>query len=226
MRSVLLVDDDPVTQTAVSYSLPDGFTLLTASSIKAAEEIYSTNANIALVILDRMLPDGDGLNFCTRIRAQSPTNPIPIFFLSSKSSEMDKVSSLFAGGDDYITKPFSPLELKARIMSRLRLKTHLLRIGNLSLDLSSQKALLESEDKPETIELTRIEFKILSLLAGQGDRVVSRNEILEAVWGQNLSVTDRVIDTHISHLRKKLVRCQIEIEGLRSEGYRIKTGSS
>lgn len=216
-RLVFLIDDDEITHALVKGAIDQDLSLISAYSLAEANKLLDQDVKPEIVIIDRVLPDGDGLAICSKLRAHPQLKDVPIIFFSSQGGEMDKVGGLFAGADDYISKPVSPLELKARIQARLRAKSRLISVGKLSLDLTSHRVFLDGNE----IDLTRIEFKILVTLAENLDRVFSRDHLLSAVWGATSNVTDRVVDTHLSHLRKKLSGAGVKIEALRGEGYRL-----
>lgn len=220
MKQVLLIDDDQLIHSLVKGSIQNEYTLISCYSLAEAEKLLESSEPPSIILIDRMLPDGDGLSICARIRAIERTKSTPIIFLSGKDSEGDKVSGLFAGADDYVTKPFGPLELKARIQARLRSIPQKLFIAGLEIDLESQRVL--TIDQRKEIDLTRIEYKMLVTLAQSLNRVFNRNTLLDKVWGANCNISDRVVDTHLSHLRKKIAGTGIIIESLRGEGYRLR----
>lgn len=221
MGKILLIDDDPTTHAIVRSSVQGQAELLSTYNLKDAQKFLETESPPDLIIIDRMLPDGDGLNLCGYIKSSDRLQSIPILFLSSKDSESDKVTGLFAGADDYLAKPFGVLELKARIQARLRQSRKTLSVGDLVLDLSGHQAYKMANGKKERIDLTQIEFKLLSVFTQSIDRVYSREQILSKVWGDNCHLSDRVVDTHISHLRKKIGKSGVKLEALRGEGYRM-----
>lgn len=220
-RKILLLDDDRATHVIVKGVLDKGQVLISCFTLSEALTFLDQDELPALAIIDRMLPDGDGLTLCTKMRSEEHTKEIPIIFLSSKDSETDKVGGLFAGADDYICKPVGSLELKARILARLRSISKKIVAGGLSVDLASHRAYAEVDGIKQEIELTRIEFKVLVTLMQSPDRVFSRDRLLTDVWGPSSHVSDRVVDTHLSHLRKKLIGTGIKIDAIRGEGYRL-----
>lgn len=221
MRNVLLVDDDPIMHMTVNLALKAEFGVIECFNLSEARTVLMNRDDIALVILDRMLPDGDGLQLCQDIREDSRFGPIPIVFLSSLIQESDKVSGFFAGADDYVTKPFSGLELRARIQARLRNQMQNLLAGNLELDVSAHRAFMKQQSQKLPLDLTRTEFKLLTLLIQSLGQVLPREVLLTKVWGDALNVNDRVVDTHISHLRRKIKGSGLSLQCLRGEGYRL-----
>lgn len=224
MVNVLLVEDDPITKEIVTKSIGKFFSFICCSSIAEAQAILDQDQAISMVIVDRRLPDGDGLRLCDSIRGDQRRQGTPVIFLTACESESDKLSGFFAGADDYITKPFSPLELKARILARLRARNggQSLSAGRLAIDLEGHRVhQIDGQQTPVEIDLTRIEFKLLVTLALSLDKVLSRETLLHKVWGENCHVSDRAVDSHISHLRKKIAGAGLHLESLRGEGYRL-----
>jgi DNA-binding response OmpR family regulator len=222
MKKIILVDDDPMTHHLVQQCLPDDGRLFSFYDVKSGLAALIADSDWALAIIDRILPDGDGLTICAKIRSEKALDRIPILFLSAQDSESDKVAGLFAGADDYVAKPFGLLELKARIMARLRVTAKSLRLGPLAVELDNYRAYVESPPAaPQDLDLTKLEFKMLVMFLKNPDRVHDRHSLLDSVWGKDHHITDRVVDTHVSHLRKKLKAAGLELESLRGEGYRL-----
>jgi len=178
-----------------------------------------------LVILDLMLPDEDGLEVCKAIRQTRELASIPVIMLTALGDEADRVLGLELGADDYITKPFSPRELVARVKAVLRRKAYdaagpRLAFGDLLvLDSDTHEVTVEGK----VIDLTSTEFKILKLLASGKERVFAREEILDHLWGPEKAVLDRTVDVHIRHLREKLGKAAALIKNVRGVGYKLKT---
>ena len=174
-----------------------------------------------LVILDLMLPDLDGFEICRMMKNDTKYSSIPIIMLTAKGQERDKVTGLDLGADDYLTKPFSPKELIARINAVLRRTTTskqmTLSIGNLSIDPERFEVMVEQ--KP--VILTRVEFKILLLLVQNHGKVFSRERILNHLWGNEKTVIDRTVDVHIKNLRDKLGSAEDLIKNIRGVGYKL-----
>jgi two-component system alkaline phosphatase synthesis response regulator PhoP len=221
MKKVLLVEDDQIIHRIVDGAIRRDFELVSAFSVKEGLEKLVSGHEFAAIIIDRGLPDGDGLSMCTQLREQDHLQNVPVIFLSARDSESDKVSGLFAGADDYMTKPFSPLELKARLHARLRTAPKRLFVGDVEVDLDGIKAFHHDTQGKRELILTPIEFKLLAVLSQNMDRVLNRDALLDKVWGAECHISDRVVDTHISHLRKKLKDTQTQLEALRGEGYRL-----
>ncbi len=223
MKKLLVIEDDLVTQAIIQKSLQNEYVVVSCLNLAEARLALEAQELPILILLDRGLPDGDGLAFCSQLRQQERFQSLPLIFLSGATSESDKVIGLFAGADDYITKPFGVLELKARIQARLRFTQKILSMANVQIDIDSHRAFVLSANKTQEIELTRIEFKILHSFFQASDRVLSRSHLLDKVWGVGCAISDRVVDTHVSHLRKKLLNTYLQIEAIRGEGYRMKS---
>jgi two-component system phosphate regulon response regulator PhoB/two-component system alkaline phosphatase synthesis response regulator PhoP len=177
----------------------------------------------ALVILDLMLPDTDGLEICKYMKREHKWASIPIIMLTAKGEEADRIVGLELGADDYVTKPFSPRELTARVKAVLRRKAGIQDTGQITIG----KILTIDTDRYEVIagskriELTPTEFKILALLATRRGRVLTREQILDHLWGHEKSVVDRTVDVHIRNLRSKLGKAGRSIKNIRGVGYKI-----
>lgn len=226
-RSILIVEDNVAVHEIIVPSLESEFTVDTA--VTGLECLKKIEANkYALVILDVILPDIDGYQLCSRIRNLKTAKNTPVIFLTSKDKEADKLKGFDLGGDDYLTKPFSPAELRARVGAVLRRScpaeppTSVAK-GNLEINNSSQRAFnIEGNSKKE-IELTHIEFKILKYFFEHEDHMFSRAQIIDAIWGNETHITERTVDTHISKLRRKLGPLGDYFESVHGAGYRFKT---
>ncbi len=177
----------------------------------------------ALVILDLMLPDTDGLEICKFMRNKEEFSSTPIIMLTAKSEEVDKILGLELGADDYVTKPFSPRELVARVKAVLRRKngkkeSEKILVGDLLVIDSGRYEVSVREKK---VELTSTEFKILELLCSRKGWVFTRDKILNYLWGEEKAVIDRTVDVHIKHLREKLGEAARLIKNIRGVGYKI-----
>lgn len=176
-----------------------------------------------LIILDIMLPDTDGYEICKYLRSQDKFSSIPVIMLTAKGEEIDKVLGLELGADDYVTKPFSPRELVARVKAVLRRQetkdeTKTREIGDiLSIDLDKYEVFVEGKK----IDLTTTEFRILEVLSSKKGFVYTRDNLLDHLWGQEKIVIDRTIDVHIKNLREKLGKAGKFIKNIRGIGYKI-----
>jgi two-component system, OmpR family, response regulator len=202
---ILLVDDEHSIQTLLSYPLrKDGYHVTGAHDGSEALERFE-EARFDLVILDLMLPKLDGVEVCRQLRSRSQ---VPIIMLTAKGSETDKVAGLEVGADDYITKPFSMREFRSRVKAALRrsrmigntYEEETIERGDLSIDFGRRVVTLRGEE----IRLTYVEFEILGALARSPGRVLSRETLLEHVWGDSEYRDPRTVDVHIRHLREKL----------------------
>jgi two-component system phosphate regulon response regulator PhoB len=179
-----------------------------------------------LIVLDLMLPGIDGLDVAKKLKSDQKTGQVPILMLTAKGEEADIVTGLELGADDYVTKPFSPRVLVARVRASLRRKsgqpdadpTSMLRIHNLEIDLGRRSVLVSGQ----AVDLTYTEFQVLYILARRPGWVFTRSQIVDAVRGDDYPVTDRSVDVQIVGLRKKLGDCSRYIETVRGVGYRFK----
>lgn len=170
MKKILYVDDDQIAHKLVEHVTKDEFHLSSCYSLKEAENVLKENSDFSVILIDRQLPDGDGLSLCTFLRSQPHLSQIPIIFISGMTQESDKVTGLFAGADDYVAKPIPLLELKARVMAKMRTKTNTLFYGKLEIDQAAYRAFCRINNESKEIQLTRTEFKILALLANSNGR--------------------------------------------------------
>ena len=183
----------------------------------------------SLFLLDVMLPGADGFELCRQIRQTPTLSATPIIFLTAKTAEADRVKGLEMGGDDYITKPFSPRELVARVRSVLRglrqpaVAPEVLRLGDLMIDASSMTVLAQGRAVLTTVR----EFRLLEYLASHAGRVLTRDQLLDAVWKETPFVTPRSIDVYVRRLREKIEpdpRHPMYLKTLRGIGYRLRMG--
>lgn len=226
MHTVLLVEDTEEAFLLVKRALGGSVKLEWARSLAEGSRALSSSS-IDLVLLDVMLPDGDGYRLCSILQADDRLKHIPVMFLTSKTSTSDKVLGFTVGAEDFISKPFDPLELKARVESRLRRLSRerqdsdVLRLGDIEINKATQRVQIYESDKPVEVDLTPIEFKLLLLLSREPHRVFSRDEIMNTIWGENVHVYARSVDTHISKLRKKMLSRHGCIESVHGTGYRF-----
>ena len=224
VANILIVEDEESILELIAINLHQaGFNPIRSLNAEYAENIIS-EALPDLIILDWMLPGMSGVEFAKRVRGNSNTKKVPIIMLTAKSDESNKLKGLDIGADDYMTKPFSPKELIARIKAVLRRKNPELvdepiSIKGLALDPS--KHLLQYNNKTITIGPT--EFKLLNFFMKNPDRVFSRNQILDKIWGNKSDIDDRTVDVHIKRLRDtlKLSGQESLIKTIRGIGYRL-----
>jgi two-component system alkaline phosphatase synthesis response regulator PhoP len=206
-KTILVIDDEPnILNLVTAYLEAEGYSVHTAADgltgLKLAQSL-----NLDLIVLDIMLPGLDGLDLLQQLRRDSN---VYVMMLTAKSEETDKVIGLSLGADDYLTKPFSPRELVARIKAALRRygqpeaasvgNNNLLRFENLQIDVDARR--VWKADQP--IDLTAIEFDLLYALAEHPGRVLSREQLLQRVWGYDFYGEERVVDVHLGHVRKKI----------------------
>ncbi|MGS0757178.1 response regulator [Roseateles sp. GG27B] len=199
----MLIDDDArLTSMLSDYLGAAGFEVAVAASLMAGREALKAE-HFDLLVLDLMLPDGDGLDFCRALRSDVQTRRLPVLMLSARGEPMDRILGLELGADDYLAKPFEPRELQARIKALLRRLEpqaggdEMLRFGRLEIDLAARMARLDG--KP--CDFTGHQFDLLVVLAQSPGRVLSRDQIMDALKGHPLDAFDRSIDVHISRIR-------------------------
>ncbi|MHA8110615.1 response regulator [Lactobacillaceae bacterium Melli_B4] len=204
---ILVVDDDKeIAQLLEIYIRNEGYEPVSAYNGKDALSILRTENDIGLMILDIMMPNMTGIEVLKELRRDSK---LPVIILSAKTTDMDKIQGLISGADDYVTKPFNPLEIMARVRSLLRRsqdkmtndEPDVLDIGSLTINKDSHE--VKTADGKE-IQLTALEFGILYLLASHPNRVFSADEIFERVWRQESVVSAKTVMVHVSHLRDKI----------------------
>ncbi|WP_413290785.1 response regulator transcription factor [Bdellovibrio sp. HCB337] len=227
MKDILYIEDSPELVLMVKETLKPHH-VHHCSTLKDAETTLQQKS-FDLILLDLSLPDGDGLRYlAAKISDQSNgLNKTPLFVLTGQSEISSKVMAFAIGVDDYIIKPFHHAELKARVEAKLRKGTEqateesFLQLGNVRLDMAKQKVTVHTGTSSEDLTLTRLEFKMLTKFMKSPDRVFSRELFIETIWS-DANVTDRTVDTHIAHLRKKIGPATIKIETVTGEGYRLK----
>ena len=203
--TILLVDDEPAQLELLRYNLEKaGFQTLQADNGRTAIELVEETAP-DLVVLDWMMPEASGIDVCRELRARSATRLLPIILLSARGEEGDRALGLDTGADDYITKPFSPRELVARVKALLRrarpsLLQDVMEFDGLVLNPDTMRV----ERDGEVIHLGPKEFRLLSVLMERPERVFSRAQLLDKVWGHGIYVEDRTVDVHMSRLRRAL----------------------
>ncbi|QNA88674.1 response regulator [Massilia sp. Dwa41.01b] len=219
---VLVVEDEPAIVELVSYSLREaGWSISSVGTTGAAWDSIS-RGKPDLLLLDWMLPDQSGLRLLARLRADRDFQDIPVIMLTAKSMEEDKLAGLNTGADDYVTKPFSPRELLARSRALLRRKSpHLaeapLRAGAVLLDPASCTVSIEGQQ----VDIGNAEYKLLKFLLAHRERVFSRAQLLDKVWGDHAVIEERTVDVHVLRLRKALKGAEGLIRTVRSVGYML-----
>jgi two-component system, OmpR family, alkaline phosphatase synthesis response regulator PhoP len=221
MAKILVIDDEPsILKLVTAYLKPEGYEVFTAAT--GVEGLKITRAiKPDLVVLDLMLPGVDGLEVLSQLRRESD---VYVILLTARSEETDKIVGLSVGADDYVTKPFSPRELVARVKAGLRrlrsgggqTEAEVLAFRHVRIDTGSRQVFLDGEP----VELTAIEFDLLKSLAENSGRVLSREQLLEKVWGYAYYGEMRVVDVHVGHIRQKLGG-ETYIATVRGVGYRF-----
>ncbi len=224
-QTILVVDDEVDIQELVRYNLQkEGFTVHTVGTgeeaLSAAERIHP-----AAIVLDLMLPGIDGIQVCNRLKKEESTQDIPVIMLTAKTEEADMVDGLETGADDYITKPFSPKVLVARLKAVMRRteaaatpSSGTLSFHGITVDISRHEAYCGDAE----LELSATEFAILAFLMTNPGWVFSRTQIIDAIHGKDYPVTERSVDVQILGLRKKLNNCGDLVETVRGVGYRFR----
>ncbi len=223
-ETVLVVEDEKNILELVKYNLEqEGYRVLTANRGDLGLDL-ALKQKPDLVILDLMLPEIDGIEICKTLKQNEKTFSIPIIMLTAKGQEADRVVGLELGADDYVTKPFSPRELMARVKAVLRRmqekpKKEMVKIGSLEIDFAKHIVTL----KGKVVELTSKEFTLLKTLIEANGRVLSREFLLDKVWGydKSLNIETRTVDMHIGQLRKKIKLEAERLVTVKSAGYRF-----
>ena len=221
---ILLVEDEPDLLQTLAFNFEnEGYKVAKALDGKEAIKFLEDDDSISLVVLDLMLPDMSGLDICRHIRAEDNLKDILVIMVTAKGEEVDRVVGFEVGADDYVVKPYSVRELLLRVGGMLKRSSKenqsndkdLVEYEDLKIDNNKHKVYLSDEK----ISLTSKEFKLLKHLLLKADKVQSRDNLLEKVWGYNNDVTTRTVDTHIKRLRSKIGKYGDKIETIRGEGY-------
>lgn len=220
---ILVVEDEPAIAESVEYVLHrNNFETRVVGEL---EEAWDQREGCDLILLDLMLPDGNGLDLIQRLREENSKTPIIV--LSSRDSEEDRVAALEFGADDYVTKPFSPREIVARVHAVLRRvprETERPTAVPLRVDAETRRAFCR--ERP--LDLTRVEFDLLAELVKVPGKVYARAELIDRIWGDGFAITDRTIDSHVKSLRRKVADAGGQpqlIETVRGVGYRVADGA-
>jgi two-component system phosphate regulon response regulator PhoB len=222
--SILVVEDEPAIQELVSFSCASsGYKVRRADSVRAAQEAIRSELP-DLVILDWMLPDRPGIDLLRDLRAEERTRSLPIILLTAKGAESDRVAGLDAGADDYVVKPFSPRELVSRVRAVFRrrapqLSGEAMSYGPLTIDPARHEVQVDGK----TVKMGLAEFKLLKFMASHPERVFSRGQLLDSVWGDHVFIEERTVDVHVLRLRKALAAAGAQglVQTVRGLGYRL-----
>lgn len=220
--TILIVEDEPAIAALISFTLKeaDWHSVVVSSAGEAWDFIQQRTPQ--LILLDWMLPDQSGLRLLARVRADRQFQSLPIIMLTAKSMEEDKIAGFDHGADDYITKPFSPRELTARIKALIRRKLPehaqaMLSAGPVELDPVSCSVSIHGEK----IDIGHAEFKLLKFFMAHPERAFSRSQLLDKVWGDHVVIEERTVDVHVLRLRKALKEAENLIKTVRSVGYML-----
>jgi two-component system, OmpR family, phosphate regulon response regulator PhoB len=228
MSSVLVVEDESAIAELISINLRhSGFEVVIAESADRAQAAVD-RVLPDLVLLDWMLPGQSGLQLAKRWRTDPRTRELPIIMLTARMEEADKIAGLDAGADDYLTKPFSTKELLARIRAVLRRKAPealdtAVEVAGLRLDPATRRVVRRIDGEPREVKVGPTEFRLLHFLMTHPERVHSRAQLLDRVWGDHVFIEERTVDVHVKRLREALapVQCSTLIETVRGAGYRM-----
>jgi two-component system phosphate regulon response regulator PhoB len=229
-QHILIIEDEPSIAELISVNLTHaGYTV--SRALQADEALLVLrNATPDLIILDWMMPGKSGVQFARELRSNPSTQAIPILMLTAKGEEADKVLGLDAGADDYVTKPFSPKELVARVKALLRrhvfevVEEKALVLGPMQLDPVAHRLTVRvSDNSSKALALGPTEFRLMQFLMANPERVHSRTHLLDSVWGNEVYIEERTVDVHIKRLRAALApfACDHYVETVRGSGYRI-----
>jgi len=228
MSRVLVVEDEAAIAELISINLRHaGYEVSVAADADQAQLLID-RVLPDLVLLDWMLPGQSGLQLAKRWRSATRTRELPIIMLTARAEEVDKISGLDAGADDYLTKPFSTKELLARIRAVLRRKApealdSAVEVAGLRLDPATRRVTRSVDGEPREVRIGPTEFRLLHFLMTHTERVHSRAQLLDRVWGDHVFIEERTVDVHVKRLREALtpVQCAALIETVRGAGYRL-----
>jgi two-component system phosphate regulon response regulator PhoB len=225
-KQILIVEDEQPIREMIAFGLRRaGFTVREAEDCRTARAAL-VDQRPDLILVDWMLPDNSGLELTRALKRERETRDLPIIMLTARAEEADKIAGLDGGADDYVTKPFSPRELIARVHAVLRRagttdETETLRFESLTLDRAAHRVMVGNDP----VALGPTEYRLLEFFMTHPERVYSREQLLDRVWGGNVYVEERTIDVHIRRLRRALEphRCDHLVQTVRGAGYRFST---
>jgi two-component system phosphate regulon response regulator PhoB len=225
-RRILIVEDEKPIRDMIAFGLRRaGFEVVEAEDTRSARTAMA-DARPDLVLVDWMLPDASGLELTRAIKKDKDTKEVPVIMLTARAEEQDKVAGLEGGADDYVTKPFSPRELLARINAVMRRSSpattdEVIEAGQLRLDAAGHRVLCGTA----TVALGPTEYRLMAFFITHAERVYTRSQLLDRVWGGNVYVEERTVDVHIRRLRKALESfgCDGYVQTVRGAGYRFST---
>lgn len=226
MAKILCVEDSPEIALTVQKALRNEHEVIVAKDLQSARSLLDSH-KIHLILMDIELPDGDGIRFVAELAEDERCKNIPVIMLTARSSIQDKTVAFHLGIEDYISKPFDVAEFKLRVGARLQKlaksneMAEQLSFGNLYIHLGKQKAYIQTETQKEEIDLSATELRILSFLVKYADHVKSREQIISYTWTDGHHISDRTVDSHISRIRKKIVKSNCMIEAVSGLGYKL-----
>lgn len=224
LKKILYIEDTQECQLILQNILKD-YQVIICNSLKEAETTLKTGPFEA-IILDIELPDGDGLRFLAEI-PEVQKKQTAIFIISSKTALANKAMAFTYGADDFIGKPFDPIELKLRVDAKIRKiqeqahQSENFTIEDLMVNVAEQRLYHETAGKTTHINFTSLEFRIFTFLSKNKNKVISRDEIINHIWGGRVYITDRTVDAHIAHIRKKIQSSRVKIETVFGTGYKL-----
>jgi len=224
-KKILFIEDTPECQLLLQSVLKD-YQFVICSDLGDARRALKMDAFAALA-LDIELPDGDGLRFLAEI-PENLKKQTAIFIISGKTALANKAMAFSYGADDFISKPFDPIELKMRVDAKIRKLSEQLNqfdnftIEDLTANIAEQRLYHENQGEVKQINFTSLEFRIFLFLSQNRNKVVSRDEIVNHIWGGKIYITDRTVDAHIAHIRKKIQASRVKIETIFATGYKLK----
>lgn len=225
-QKILVIDDDREQQDLLGKIVPAGVAVSRAFSLSEAENEL-LKSTFDLVLLDVHLPDGDGLQFYAKMKTLPYAKDIPVIFITASTSAPSEIMGFSLGAEDYICKPVDPPRLRARLATHLqrieqnRVEELLLQRGDIRLNVSLQKATILRDGAEMVIPLTPVEFKLLFYFLRHEEHVLSRERLLNEIWGDASRVFDRTVDMHVSKLRKKIGESNFAISAVQGVGYRL-----
>ena len=223
---ILWIEDDPDFRDEVEREFSKEVKCDSVGTFGEARALLSQK-RYDLILLDLSLPDGEGLKFCSKIQEEETHQKTPVIILTGRNSIDDKVTAFVLGADDYLVKPIDLRELKARVFSKLRKakkkseEDQIYVLDGIKFILSMQKVYYFKDHQDILIDMTPIEFRLLLVLAKNEEKRLSRDELIDWVWGKQVHVVNRTVDSHISDLRKKIEVTQYMIQSVRGLGYRL-----
>lgn len=230
MKKILLVDDAKDAHLILREAFDGEHIMTSALTLQEATQILSQES-FDLILLDIILPDGNGLEFCAKLRTKSQTQNTPVIFISGKNDISSKSIGFSLGAEDYIVKPFDPVEVKLRCNAKLKKKaseqskSNQLKVGDLRFEIASQRAYVLKDLNEQELDLTPTGFKLLLYLAQKESQVLTRDQLINAVWGEGTFIVDRTVDSHIGALRKELSNSSVSIRAVHGQGYKLSSQS-